>query len=467
MIQNASSARAAPLGRTIALTAILLAATGCFRERPFPMRPGDFVLVSAGSATRPPTTREWLHKTHTQLRHMLPGRDARSLTTLEMVDREGQPIDVYAYFRRPPERLNSVWHNFYGLLHSAQATGTDASNGDPAPPWPGFEDVWIPINERLHLSARIGLAQSDGSPRYSDCIVLIPGLLGNNSLQRTREIARALRDSGLHVLALELRGFGQTEARQPDVFYTFGVLETGDLLAVAEWLQEKSYVRETGLIGFCWGANHALLAAWEDGRRPDDPIVAEHLRPYLRPRSIQPHYRAGIMAFSPVLRFAELVELLERPWPLLRDPALHVLQAGVRDRMIRKQHPEVSGNLRRLIELEFERSELNYPGAVDDGRQYLRFLPSHGMPAGDKLESARVPVLVIHAANDPLASAQAVAELFALTENPNVAGILLPGGGHVGFVAHARSYFYSLILNFFDPQHGPAASRSHPPPSVN
>jgi predicted alpha/beta-fold hydrolase len=344
-------------------------------------------------------------------------------------------------------------------VHTAQATGADEAIEIPAPPWPGFEDVWIPINDRLQLAARLGLARRDGEPHVADCIVIIPGLLGDNAVRRTRDIGFALRDVGRHVLALELRGFGQTEARYPDVPYNFGVLETGDLLAVAEWLQEKPFVRDTGLMGFCWGANHALLAAWEDGRPADDPIVVAALRPYLRARSDEPHYRAGIIAFSPVLRFEEIIEELERDWSLLADPVLYTLQDGVAARMIRKQHPEISGNLRRLIEFEFANSELRYPQAVADGCQYLRFLPHRGKPAGDKLEHTRVPLLVVHGANDPLASVQAVAELFITLDNPQVAGVVLPGGGHVGFAPYARAYFYSLILNFFDPERGPAATQ--------
>jgi len=59
-------------------------------------------------------------------------------------------------------------------------------------------------------------------------------------------------------------------------------------------------------------------------------------------------------------------------------------------------------------------------------------------------------VLIIHAANDPLAEAQTLADLFAKIHKPNVAGIVLSGGGHVGFAPFARDYYYSMIVNFFD-----------------
>lgn len=439
---------------------------GCFSERSFVMRPRDYTRVSVAGNPHggpPRDTREWLVRAHQRLAGLLPPSDAPALTTDELLDAEGRPVDVYRHFRIDPAHLNSIFGNFHGLLHTAQASGAEEAIEKPAPPWPGFEDVWIPIHDRLRLSARLGLARdAAGRPRRADCIVIIPGLLGDLAVRRTRDMGQALLSAGLHVLALELRGFGQTERFYPHVYYNFGVLETGDLLAVAEWLQDRPEVRETGLVGFCWGANHAMLAAWEDGRPPDDPIVAERLRPYLRPHTGRRHYRAGVIAFSPTVAFEEIVELLrQREYDALSEPVLATLQKGVRARMHRKQHGPVCGDLGRLIEYEFAASELNYPGAVDDGYQYLRFLPFRGKPAGDKLEHVRVPLLIVHGANDPLASPQALAELIAATENRNVAAIVLPGGGHVGFAPYCRSYFYSLLLNFFDAEQGAARAVNH------
>src|SRR5262249_55159040 len=118
----------------------------------------------------------------------------------------------------------------------------------------------------------------------SDCIVILPGLLGDLSVDRTRMIAQALLAAGHHALAVELRGYGRTGREQPHVFYNFGVQETEGLETIAEWAQAMPDIDRTGLIGFCWGANHALLAAWDDGRSADDVSVAARLRPFLRAR---------------------------------------------------------------------------------------------------------------------------------------------------------------------------------------
>ena len=72
-----------------------------------------------------------------------------------------------------------------------------------------------------------------------------------------------------------------------------------------------------------------------------------------------------------------------------------------------------------------------------------------------RADNFRVPVLVLAAANDPLGTGQSVAELFGRTTNPNVGVILLKEGGHMGFTALSADYYYSLMVNFFDPRTGP------------
>ena len=68
-----------------------------------------------------------------------------------------------------------------------------------------------------------------------------------------------------------------------------------------------------------------------------------------------------------------------------------------------------------------------------------------------------MPVLVLSAANDPLGSAQNVAELFSRVHNPNIGVVMLKEGGHMGFSALSADYYYSLMMNFFDPKTGPVA----------
>lgn len=445
-----------PLACGVSLLLLMSPLSGCFREQTIPIEPSR--IIHLAPAAHPESTRDWLAGARDRLQPLLPRRHLPPLIDDELLTNDGRPIDVYRHFRTDPKTLHGIFTNFFGLLYTAQASHTTVADHEP-PPWDGFQDVWIPVADGVKLFGRLGFAERDGKPIRSDCIVILPGLLGDLSVERTRTLALALRDAGLHALAIELRGFGRTDERFPNVYYNFGVLETGDLMAVAEWLQARPEVRRTGLIGFCWGANHALLAAWDDGRADDHPSVSARLKPCLRPRSGARHYEAGVLAFSPVLSFENIVDRCDRPISAWCDPVGAALQQGIRERKQLKHHEPCDGNLRTLIEEEFARSPLRYEGGVRDGFNYLRLLPYRDQDGGDKLESARVPVLVVQASNDPLGPAQDVAALAATTSNPNVAFMVLEGGGHVGFAPYARDWYYSLILNYFDPKAGAETSR--------
>src|SRR5207247_1961896 len=140
------------------------------------------------------------------------------------------------------------------------------------------------------------------------------------------------------------------------------------------------------------------------------------------------HYSAGVMAFSPSLRWEELLATCDTPHSNWDQPAVAGLQGMICDRMRCKHHPEPSGSLRRLIECEFAHTELPTLDDVRDAYTFLRLMPHGNLPAYDKLEAPRVPTLIVQAANDPLVPAQALADLMAGTKNPMVAALMLPKG---------------------------------------
>lgn len=431
---------------------------GCVSTRSFPMRWSDWQAIPASCCASPGDTRQWLRGAHQSLQGLLPDSAPRALLTEELTTRDGAPTDVDAHFGMDQRQRRSIFHNAAGLLQSALALRVDSTDSA----WPDFADVQIPVNERLKISARLGIAERFGRPVKADCIVIVAGLLGDNALVRTRDLCRALRKSGLHTLAIEPRGYGMTLLRNPTVPSTFGVLETGDLLAIAGWLEDQPFVRNTGLVGFCWGANEALLTAWENGREASDPDVVPRLQKRMRRHDDTTRFRAGVIAFSPVLRFEEIIEQLEHRSRFELDPVLKHLGQGVRELMKKRHYPHPSGSLRTLFSREAAGSEAYYPEFIEDGLRYERLLPFGDKPVGPKLEAVRVPVLIVHAASDPLGSAQDVADLCSRVSNRRVAALILPGGGHNGFAVYNRAYYYNLVLNFFDPERGAAATPQRP-----
>ena len=477
------------VARLAATFVSLITLTGCFSERSVRLSPqrlaalapsaapgavaGASPLCSAAEAVAaaaetagPPTTRSWLRAQHPRLARLLPRGKQRALLTddLRAGDEPEQAIDVAAYFGVKPSVLHKLTQNLNGISHTAQASGRNDALGAPAAAWPGFEDVWIPIDfdpYGLEASCRIGFAtDAAGRQRDADCIVLLPGIFGDNAVQRTRDIALSLRDAGFHVCAVELRGCGQTHKRFPNHAMMFGVLEAGDLLAIAEWLEAKPQVRRTGLVGFCWGSNIALLTAWENGRRPDEPGVAAKLAPALRPPTTRRHFEAGILNFSAVLPFEDVADKTDTPVGMLTDPVINSLEKQVQARQEFCGYANPDTSLWKLIDEEFARAHGAYPGSVLDGRDYLRLYPYRDKLFVNKLERIEVPTLFVHAANDPLTDAQPLANLIVQTQNPNVAAVVLPGGGHVGFGPYAPEYFYGLMLSFFDPIYGAAAPKN-------
>jgi hypothetical protein len=241
------------------------------------------------------STRAWLIDAQVQLNDLLPPADVPALLTDDLTEPDGAPVDVFAHFRLNPRALQSVLSNYSGLKYTAQGASQELTIDTPPPAWTGFTDEWIAMPDGPALAARLGLAHDARGPRYTDCLVILPGFFGDNGVKRTRALAEFLRDSGFHVLALEMRGHGQTEHHQPGVAYTFGVRETDDLMHVADWLQAMPQVRRTGLIGFCWSANVALLAAWYEHRPADDANVSPTIARELTAQPDRVRFAAGIM----------------------------------------------------------------------------------------------------------------------------------------------------------------------------
>lgn len=437
---------------------LLVLAPGCmFSERSYPYDSRTRVVINppAPVAQERPTARQWLAAAGPQLGRLLPAHPRTALLTDQLVTPEGQPADVVTHFGIKTDRLDSIFVNFLGLAYSAQAI-MPRSPPVPGPVWDGFEDVWIPVREGLQVAGRLGLARdARGQVTDSDCIVILPGIRGDNNILRVRDLAIALHRSGFHVLTLELRGAGLTDRRFPKYEYTWGIFETDDLLVVADWLQAKPHIRRTGLVGYSWGANQAIMVAWAEGRT-DDQGVPPRLQKLLTPAPRGPRrYQAGVLAFSPIFRFEELMDKLQVEQPAWLHPALSGLQTTVRERMIERHYSNPCGSVRELI----KNMGLNYDEGVADGMEYVRLLPYKDLPAHDRLNGVRMPVLMVHAADDMVAPAQDLADLLATVRNQDVAGILLPSGGHIGFGPYASSWYYNLILNYFDPTVGAAAGR--------
>ncbi|MEM7163968.1 MAG: alpha/beta hydrolase [Planctomycetota bacterium] len=430
-----------PFVTIVALALVSLAGCSVFSEKPFPPQDGDVVPFPPRFRAQP--TRAWLQKFHDVARTRLPD-PAASLLTDDLRDASGAAKDVYAHFDLDRADLGGVFGNCSGIQQTAQCSGSPHASPDGL--WDGFENVWVPVGRGFSVSGQLGFAtDAAGRPTPSRCIVMLPGFFGDHSVRRTRDMATALLAAGLHVLAIEIAGHGETEKRFPEIPYTFGYFEAKELLDVSSWLRRRHpAVTETGLIGFSWGANTALMSGY----------YASTLDPG-EGRTPAQEYTAGVLAFSPVPDYDHFLRNTDGTHSITGDAVLSRLEDVIRIRQEMKQYDDRSGNFEALARAEFSRVAPITAEFEAAARDFLQLLPAPGDRG--RLAAFDRPFVVVQGANDPLRSAQDVAALVAPANNPNVGAVILPGGGHVGFAAYSRSYFYSVIVRFFDPATAPIA----------
>lgn len=425
---------------------------GCgFSERPFPPRRGD-VIDWPQSAT-PLATRPWLRVFHERARDLLPHPNAALLTD-DLAQPTGGVVDVNAHFELVHDELGSVLGNWTGIQQTAQCSGSPDAAADDL--WDGFQEVWVPVERNLTLNGKLGWAlAANGKRKQARCVVILPGFFGDHSVRRTRDMATALLDAGLHVLAVEIAGHGETEKKFPDVPYTFGYLEAKELLDVSQWVRTSfPEVTDTGLIGFSWGGNTALMSGYYASTLPDG-----------NGRTPGKEYAAGVLAFSPVPDYDHFLQNTDGTHSLTNDVVLSRLENVIRLRQQQKGYADQSGNFDALARAEFSRVAYLTPEFEADARAFLQLLPAPGEQG--RLAEYDRPFMIVQGANDPLRSAQDVATLVAPAGNPNVGTVILAGGGHVGFAAYARAYFYSIIVRFFDPSSAPIAIAGKPEGDAN
>ena len=111
-------------------------------------------------------------------------------------------------------------------------------------------------NEEGHELAGV-LDMPDKSPRA--WALLAHCFTGSKNLKATRQISRALNDSGIAVLRFDFTGLGESEGEFADTTFSSNV---GDLVAAAEFLEREHRAPEL-LVGHSLGGTAVLRAAPE------------------------------------------------------------------------------------------------------------------------------------------------------------------------------------------------------------
>lgn len=277
---------------------------------------------------------------------------------------------------------------------------------------------------KLHFRARDGtrLAAWLGSPKVSeagprDGVVLVPGLYTSKDNPRIRARAvRLLREWGLHVLCLDLRGVGESER----AYSTPGWKEAEDIIdAIAEF-RARTTVGRVHLYAESLAASAAIVAAGMEGRAGRRLVDGR------------------VLVTSAYADAARIVRLYggheEPPAEFGRDFAL------------------VRRTFNMLLRLQGYRGGNFDAYAHDAARHYGvtfdEFLRRSS--PGEFVAHVNVPLLIVHSLDDglvPVAQAEELATRAA--GNPNVDVWVLPWGYHCLYEMAEPQWYWNVLRTVF------------------
>ena len=244
-------------------------------------------------------------------------------------------------------------------------------------------------------------------------LLALHGLEGSSSAHYMRGLADKAFARGFHVILLNQRNCGGTEALCAGLYHS-GL--TADAQHVIDEVTASDGIERIIVSGYSLGGNLALKLAGDYGDAPP---------PQLR----------GVCAVSPIIEIEPCVNALER-----RSNFAYQINfvRGLRARMRRKNlaHPQRydisllrnAWTLRRF-DAAYTAPSFGFASAED---YYYR---ASAMRVIDRI---RVPALIITAEDDPFVPAAPFRDP-KVTSNPNITLIVTKHGGHCGYVAEASS----------------------------
>ena len=252
-------------------------------------------------------------------------------------------------------------------------------------------------------------------------LVVVHGILSSRVFDYVREVAvRAYFDWGFNVAAIDLRSFGLSELLTPAP-NTGGWKEGEDVLGAARFLKELGST-SVGALGISLGGSAVMNAAHLE-EAPDvlDGGILSICGPADALKAAI-HLDAKIPLTDPFFPFSRAFDVL--------------LVSKVRN--------------------------LGWPSKVADFQALMEVVvaPHYGLStheiyerssAVNHIANARVPVLILHAEDDPIVPVEHARMLEeAAAGNDRVRVWIVPGGGHAAFDALDRRWTWAVYRRFFE-----------------
>lgn len=251
-------------------------------------------------------------------------------------------------------------------------------------------------------------ASVDGTPLPSDAplVLKLHGLEGSAHSGYSAELARALAGRGVRSVGLNFRSCG-AEMNRTARFYHSG--ETGDLGTVLEHLGRTQPAIKLGVLGFSLGGNVLLKYLGEQGDRATIQAAVAVSVPYDLAACAAAMSRGTEQIYA---RFF-----------------LRSLRGKTRaKRELLEGRCNVAAALAARTFREFDEALTAPLHGFADGEAYYR-----ESSAGPYLARIRVPALLIHALDDPIAPAGSIPRDL-IAANPVLSTAFTDRGGHVGFI---------------------------------
>jgi len=294
-----------------------------------------------------------------------------------------------------------------------------------------FEDVTFESFDGTPLAAVIGI-HKDGKRRPG--LVISHGLMSCKNDPGIQELfLTAYAGWGFNVLAIDLRNFGKSQSLS-NTPSTAGWKEGEDLLAAAKFLGEMPEVTSVGITGFSMGAGSTMRAAYS---------AKEY-----------PYLTGGAIAWNGYSDARRQLDYIDTK-PPVTDPFYPVYWSFVGTQKLRKD------DMKQYIDDPEIRAFLDQPFKEFNFENYVEKIaaPYYGVTADEVFLNAsskeyladiEVPLLIIHAADDPICLPSEMDDLIEpADQNPNVNVWMLWTGNHCGFRWYDRNWFETVLRDFF------------------
>lgn len=279
--------------------------------------------------------------------------------------------------------------------------------------------VRLPPSEvvRIHVAGGTSLDgryfQAPGDPRGPAALVL-HGITGAATDSTIVRIAAKLVTRGVSALSITMRGGPGSRGGSPPLFHAGS---TDDVRAALGFLSQKH--SQVAGVGISLGGHLLLLTLAEWGKGAPREVKA--IAAISPPMDIEATSRFLDAGASRVYQEYMVRRLLERA-------------AHAKEHLPEEVRPHLIGKAKTVRTVHGYNARMSVPvWGFGDLRAY-----HEGTHVGCRMQSIARPVLVLAAEDDPVVPIAAVKD--ALVDAPPwVSSIVLPHGGHVGFIAKARA----------------------------